>query len=99
MTDVNDFALSPPSALEGALTASGKESRSARTRRLAAERLSKMHLRYGRDADHKCADCHHLRRLRYANTYLKCEVYGITGSEASDWRAKWTACGKFEAKP
>lgn len=25
----------------------------------------------------------------------KCQVYGLTHSEASDWAGKWTACGMF----
>ena len=41
-----------------------------------------------------CGDCSHLHPTRYHDkNYYKCDVYGITNSEASDWRLKYQACG------
>lgn len=30
-----------------------------------------------------------------ASSFLKCKLAGVTSSEASDWRAKWPACGAW----
>jgi len=74
-----------------------------KNRRVAngAARLVQMHTLYGQDEGGRpCKGCHHL--IRYtpgATTFLKCELAGVTGSEASDWRAKWLACGKYQARP
>lgn len=53
---------------------------------------------YGPAGKH-CGDCKHLKRELYkSKTYLKCELYGHTRGSGSDFRAKWPACRKFEAK-
>lgn len=53
---------------------------------------------FGR-ADGKCKDCEHYRTFKYRDkSYRKCEVYGITQSEASDWKAGYDACGLFPNK-
>jgi len=66
-----------------------------------ARRLVKMHTVYGQDAGGRtCKGCMHL--VRYtpgARSFLKCELAGVTSSEASDWRAKWLACGLYAARP
>lgn len=50
-------------------------------------------------ADGKCNDCKHYMVLDYHNrTYRKCEIYGITQSESSDWKASYDACGLFPDK-
>lgn len=42
----------------------------------------------------KCGECSHFVRFRYnTRTLQKCEVYGMTSSEASDWAQRWEACG------
>ena len=54
-----------------------------------------MYRAYGR-AYGKCADCCNFVSGRYHNKVLqKCKAYGLTHSEASDWRKKWNACGLF----
>ena len=40
-----------------------------------------------------CADCSHLRKYTANRTYYKCDVYGLSNSEATDWRLKYPACG------
>lgn len=41
-----------------------------------------------------CGECSHFVKGRYKTRDLqKCEVYGMTHSEASDWAQKWEACG------
>lgn len=43
-----------------------------------------------------CRDCVHFKSGRYHDkTLQKCEVYGMTHSEATDWRQKYMACGLF----
>lgn len=45
--------------------------------------------------DTTCGQCGHLRD---EYRYFKCEVYGASASEATDWRKKWDACGAFKRK-
>lgn len=42
-----------------------------------------------------CKDCEHLLKHVANRTYYKCECYGDTSSEASDWRVGSPACGLF----
>lgn len=45
---------------------------------------------------HICAECSNFVSGRYHDKILrKCEVYGLTHSEASDWAKRWEACGMF----
>lgn len=61
-----------------------------------ARKIEAMHARFGILPDKRCEDCCHLIKGRYHTMYLrKCEVYGATHSEASDWRKKYVACGLF----
>lgn len=54
-----------------------------------------MHKMFG-TAEGKCKECFHYCTGRYHSVNLrKCEVYGLTHSEASDWVGKWQACGLF----
>jgi hypothetical protein len=52
---------------------------------------------YGRCEGHVCGECAHCVRKRRGRTamFYKCELAGTTASAASDWRAKWEACGKW----
>ena len=45
-----------------------------------------------------CGTCVHLRRRTYVKTYFKCERYGVTRGAATDWRARWRACGLWRAR-
>lgn len=59
-------------------------------------KINAMHKEYGVEWGKTCKDCSHC--MRYAPTdrhYYKCELYGITGSEATDWRLSWVACGMY----
>ena len=53
---------------------------------------------YGACPGHHCGECAHLTSDAYhRRRYLKCKIAGVTASAATDWCAKWDACGKFEA--
>jgi hypothetical protein len=67
--------------------------------RRASVRRSDMRRKFGNGPEGTtCRDCVYLIRVRPgANSFLKCEKYGISGSDASDWRAKWPACGAYVA--
>lgn len=44
----------------------------------------------------RCKECNHLHRYTYHDrNYYKCEIYGESNSEATDWRCGWIACGAF----
>lgn len=60
-------------------------------------RLATMHGKHGHGPDGQtCKSCAFLKRHAGAgSSWLKCRRYGVTRSEASDWRAKWPACGAF----
>lgn len=48
-----------------------------------------------------CMNCIHFLndiRVTRGRRFAKCEVYGITASEASDWRAGEIACGMYNQK-
>lgn len=60
-------------------------------------RLNAMHARFGHGPEGQaCRDCVFLLRQRYTKTILKCRRYNVTSSEATDWRARWPACGAFQ---
>ena len=55
-----------------------------------------MHKLFSVDEKHRCKECINLRRLyTKSKRYYKCICYGISGSEATDWRQKWVACGLY----
>ena len=59
-------------------------------------KIEAMYLFYGKREGHVCRECCNYVRGRYHDRALrKCEAYGLTHSEASDWTGKWTACGHF----
>lgn len=59
-------------------------------------KIEAMHEAYGTDPAHVCRECCNFVRVRPTCRILrKCEAYGVTRSEASDWAGKWTACGRF----
>lgn len=53
---------------------------------------------YGFDHDHTCKDCKHLVCNERNRRYYKCEVMGISASEATDIHLKDVACGMWERK-
>lgn len=54
-------------------------------------KIAKMHEMFGFTMGEKCKTCSHLKGG--VNEYRKCEVYGDTRSEATDWALKYDACG------
>lgn len=94
MTRADDFTLTPAPIVAEAVP----ETRAETERRLAAQRLATMHQRHGRAADGvTCRGCAWLVRYgHHDQRYLKCERYGISRSMATDWRARWQACGLFQ---
>lgn len=60
------------------------------------KKIELMHYYFGRIESHLCAECDNLvcYRLNEKNV-RKCVVYGRTGSNATDWAKRWTACGMF----
>jgi hypothetical protein len=58
------------------------------------KQLERMHMVYGKSHVLKCGTCCNFVRDRYHDRMLqKCERYGLTHSEASDWAQSWEACG------
>ena len=58
------------------------------------EKIDLMYSMFGK-GDGKCKYCSHFREHCYSRKYFKCDVYGETASEATDWRANYSACGLF----
>ena len=55
-----------------------------------------MHQLFGVCSDHTCGECSNFVSGRYHSKILrKCEVYGLTHSEATDWAKRYVACGMF----
>ena len=55
-----------------------------------------MHKRFGTCGLFRCKDCNHLIGGKYHDRqYYKCELYGMTHSEATDWRVSYQACGMY----
>jgi len=51
---------------------------------------------HGKCAGFTCGSCKDLKRSGKNRPYFKCSRFGISASEATDWRSKWQACGLFE---
>ena len=63
---------------------------------MAVRKIELMHQLFGIYSGRKCADCENFVTGIYHDKKLqKCIVYGMTHSEASDWRQKYDACGMF----
>ena len=59
-------------------------------------RIAAMHKRFGTNTTMYCKDCSHLISGEYhCKRYYKCELYGLSHSESSDWRRGWMACGMY----
>ena len=57
------------------------------------KKIDLMHAMFG-TTDGICAECEHFVKGLYHDSILrKCEVYGLTHSEATDWRQRYRACG------
>jgi hypothetical protein len=51
---------------------------------------------WGKADGRTCRHCTHLERYEQGTRWLKCGLSTKTSSSATDWRAGWPACGKFE---
>ena len=63
------------------------------------KKRDKMHKLFGK-SEHICKECKHFKKINTSGimarkSVQKCECYGITHSESSDWAQKWQACGLF----
>ena len=67
--------------------------RSLVERRRALARTTKMRGVYG--AGPSGARCGSCEQLLTRGRYFKCAMFGDTRSEASDWRKRWPACGRY----
>ena len=45
--------------------------------------------------DARCIECNHLTSYTAGRKWYKCECYGTSSSEATDWRFSCHACGLF----
>lgn len=63
---------------------------------MAVRKISLMYKMFGK-SEHYCRDCFHFGRILVGDKrkVRKCEVYGVTASEASDWKASYQSCGLF----
>ena len=61
----------------------------------ATRKIELMHKHFGRCPGHTCGECSNLREHQYDKIYRKCNVYGISASESTDWAKRWEACGMF----
>lgn len=60
------------------------------------KQIALMHKYFGRAYTERCGTCCNFVRDRYHDRILqKCERYGLTHSEASDWAQSWEACGVY----
>lgn len=60
------------------------------------KKIDAMHELFGACSGRKCKECPNFIKFRYHDVMLrKCNAYGLTHSEASDWAGKWEACGLF----
>lgn len=60
-------------------------------------KIDLMYEKFGKaDNETVCAECQHFLRItHHGKVYRKCEVYGNTPSDATDWKAGYVACGLF----
>lgn len=58
-------------------------------------KIEAMHKEYGRLEGKKCGDCCNLSSYTQGRTWYKCEAYGVSSSEATDWAKRNIACGLF----
>ena len=59
-------------------------------------KIDAMYEKYGKHENENCRSCVNYRDIVYhGRIYRKCAAYGVTSSEASDWRASDIACGRY----
>ena len=64
---------------------------------MTERKIFAMHKMFGTCNGLLCRDCRHLISGTYHDKrYHKCELYGLSHSEATDWRLSNTACGMYD---
>lgn len=62
-------------------------------------KIDLMHREFGKCEGKLCKECSNFYRRQYHGVvYRKCEIYGNSCSEATDWKASYPACGMFNQK-
>ena len=61
-------------------------------------KIKEMHAVFGATPGRTCGHCIHLRRYRQGATWFKCARANHTAGAATDWRARWPACGLYEER-
>lgn len=63
---------------------------------MTIRKIDLMHREFGFSPGNKCKTCDHFLHGQHRSRSLsKCEVYGLTHSEASDWSGRYDACGMY----
>ena len=59
-------------------------------------KINAMHKQFGLCWGKYCRECDHFISGEWrGKQYHKCKLYGMSHSEATDWRLSWMACGMF----
>jgi len=62
-----------------------------------SQKFKTMQQLYGSNINFKCKECKHfLRNDHRGKTYLKCKIWRVSNSSATDIKANGVACGKFD---
>lgn len=59
------------------------------------EKIEIMYRNFGKTEGEICRNCFHVVKNEMGKTYNKCECYGLSSSEATDFPMMVTACGLF----
>ena len=63
---------------------------------MTERKIHAMHKRFDTCGVFHCATCSHLIGGKYHDRqYYKCELYGVTHGESTDWRLSNQACGMY----
>ena len=60
------------------------------------KRLADMHKAYGKIVGTYCGTCAHFIRYAQATRWAKCNLTTQTSGAATDWHARWEACGQWQ---
>lgn len=64
------------------------------------EKIEWMQMEHGFREGKTCRTCSHLQYDKYhSKTYLKCDLFGESRGEGTDWKASFPACGKWNEQP
>lgn len=64
----------------------------------AMKKIDRMYQYFGH-GEGTCKDCSNLVTYEQSRKWYKCAVYGLSSSEATDFRLKWGACGMKNKDP